>query len=119
LSTDPLEVSTFSTVVLGVDDLFLLVGLYSHKHLVVLWCYDLNPYWQSDDRALQQSSFQEERLSWCGENRLSIVRASIAEWLLGILNANRKIRKRTDTDVAFTLEYSRVSIFHRERECTN
>jgi len=41
------------------------------------------------------------------------------EGLLGILNANRKIRKRTDTDVAFTREYSRVSIFHRERECTN
>ena len=39
--------------------------------------------------------------------------------LLGILNANRKIRKRTYTDVAFTQEYSRVSIFHRERECTN
>jgi len=39
--------------------------------------------------------------------------------MLGILNANRKIRKRTDTDVAFTREYSRVSIFHRERECTN
>jgi len=39
--------------------------------------------------------------------------------LLGILNANRKIRKRTDTDVAFTREYSRVSIFHREREFTN
>ena len=38
--------------------------------------------------------------------------------VLGILNANRKIRKRTDTDVAFTREYSRVSIFHRERECT-
>ena len=33
---------------------------------------------------------------------------------MGILNANRKIRKRTDTDVD-----SRVSIFHRERECTN
>ena len=41
------------------------------------------------------------------------------ELLLGILNTNRKIRKRTDTDVAFTREYSRVSIFHRERECTN
>jgi len=39
--------------------------------------------------------------------------------LLGILNANRKIGKRTDTDVAFTREYSRLSIFHRERECTN
>ena len=39
--------------------------------------------------------------------------------VLGILNANRKIRKLTDTDVAFTREYSRVSIFHRERECTN
>ena len=45
--------------------------------------------------------------------------ATAPESLLGILNANRKIRKRTDTDVAFTREYSRVSIFHRERECTN
>jgi len=43
----------------------------------------------------------------------------MARSLLGILNTNRKIRKRTDTDVAFTQEYSRVSIFHRERECTN
>jgi len=42
-----------------------------------------------------------------------------ARKVLGILNANRKIRKRTDTDVAFTRKYSRVSIFHRERECTN
>jgi len=41
------------------------------------------------------------------------------EPLLGILNANRKIRKRTNTDVAFIWEYSRVSIFHWERECTN
>jgi len=39
--------------------------------------------------------------------------------LLGILNANRKIHKRTDTDVAFTREYSRISIFHREHEHTN
>jgi len=39
--------------------------------------------------------------------------------VLGILNANKKICKRMDTDVAFTREYSRVSIFHRERECTN
>jgi len=39
--------------------------------------------------------------------------------VLGILNTNRKIRKHTDTDVAFTREYSRVSIFHRECECTN
>ena len=45
--------------------------------------------------------------------------ATAPESLLGILNANRKIHKRTDTDVAFTREYSRVSIFHRERECTN
>jgi len=45
--------------------------------------------------------------------------AAAAGLVLGILNANRKIRKRTDTDVAFTREYSRVSIFHRERECTN
>ena len=41
------------------------------------------------------------------------------ESVLGILNANGKICKRRDTNVAFTLEYSRVSIFHRERECTN
>ena len=45
--------------------------------------------------------------------------ATALESLLGILNVNRKIRKRTDTDVAFTREYSRVSIFHKERECTN
>jgi hypothetical protein len=36
--------------------------------------------------------------------------------LLGILNANRKIRKRTNTDVAFTREYSKVSIFYGDRE---
>jgi hypothetical protein len=34
-----------------------------------------------------------------------------SECMLGILNANRKIRKRMDTDVAFTQEYSKVSIF--------
>jgi len=45
--------------------------------------------------------------------------ATAPESLLGILNANREIRKRTDTDVAFTRQYSRVLIFHRERECTN
>ena len=40
--------------------------------------------------------------------------------LLGILNANRKIRKRTDTDVAFTREYSRVSnvvMLERPMDC--
>jgi hypothetical protein len=36
--------------------------------------------------------------------------------LLGILNAHRKIRKRMDSDVAFTREYSKVSIFHEERK---
>ena len=50
---------------------------------------------------------------------LTVANGGTAALLLGILNANRKIRKRTDTDVAFTREYSRVSIFHRERECTN
>jgi hypothetical protein len=39
-----------------------------------------------------------------------------SECMLGILNANRKIHKCTDTDVAFTREYSKVSIFQRERE---
>ena len=78
---------------------------------------------------------------WCGENgKVSVVKkgkekgytddlvrnlhsyrspATAPESLSGILNTNRKIRKRTDTNVAFTREYSRVSIFHRERECTN
>jgi len=36
--------------------------------------------------------------------------------MLGILNAHRKIRKRTDTNVAFTREYSKVSIFHEEHK---
>jgi hypothetical protein len=36
--------------------------------------------------------------------------------MLGILNANRKIRKRMDTNVAFTCEYSKVSIFYGEHE---
>jgi hypothetical protein len=38
--------------------------------------------------------------------------------LLGIFNAHRKIHKRTDTDVAFTQEYSRVSIFTGNVKCT-
>jgi len=40
--------------------------------------------------------------------------------VLGILNANRKIHKRTDTDVAFTREYSRVSnvvMLERPMDC--
>ena len=36
--------------------------------------------------------------------------------LLSILNVNREIRKRTGTDAAFTREYSRVSIFYKERK---
>ena len=42
--------------------------------------------------------------------------ATAPESLLGILNANREIHKRTDTNVAFTQVYSRVSIFHKENE---
>jgi hypothetical protein len=38
--------------------------------------------------------------------------------LLVFINANRKIRKRTDTDVAFTREYSRVSISTGNVKCT-
>ena len=53
------------------------------------------------------------------EYHCRLVASSGSDRMLGILNTNRKIRKRTDTDVAFTREYSRVSIFHRERECTN
>jgi len=37
--------------------------------------------------------------------------------LLGILSAHRKIRKRTDTNVAFTREYSRVSISTWNMKC--
>jgi hypothetical protein len=44
---------------------------------------------------------------------------SVARSLLGILNTNRKkIRKRMDTDVAFTQEYSRVSISTGNVKCT-
>jgi hypothetical protein len=39
-------------------------------------------------------------------------------WLLVFVNACRKIHKRTDTDVAFTREYSRVSISTRNVKCT-
>ena len=39
-----------------------------------------------------------------------------ARKLVGILNANREIRKRMDTDVAFAREYSRVPIFHKDRD---
>jgi len=51
--------------------------------------------------------------------RVKLAKEPLSRLMLGILNAKRKIRKRTDTDVAFTREYSRVSIFHRKRECTN
>ena len=71
-----------------------------------------------------QTSGQTECVNQILEDMLrACVISSKGAWekwlLLGILNANRKIRKHTDTDVAFTREYSRVSIFHRERECTN
>jgi hypothetical protein len=38
--------------------------------------------------------------------------------VLVFINANRKIRKHTDTDVAFTREYSRVSISTGNVKCT-
>jgi hypothetical protein len=38
--------------------------------------------------------------------------------LLGIFNAYREIHKHTDTDVAFTQEYSRVSISTGNVKCT-
>jgi hypothetical protein len=38
--------------------------------------------------------------------------------LLGIFNAHREIRKHMDTDVAFTREYSRVSISTGNVKCT-
>jgi hypothetical protein len=44
--------------------------------------------------------------------------ATALESLLGIFNARREIRKRTDTDVAFAREYSRVSISAGNVKCT-
>jgi hypothetical protein len=38
--------------------------------------------------------------------------------MLGIFNAHREIRKRTDTDVAFIQKYSRVSISTGNMKCT-
>jgi len=48
----------------------------------------------------------------------STMRISSHPWrqVLGILNANKKICKHMDTNVAFTREYSKVSIFHGEYE---
>ena len=40
VSMDSLEVSTFSSVVLGADDFSALVGLHSQEHLIVLWWHD-------------------------------------------------------------------------------
>ena len=39
--------------------------------------------------------------------------------MLVFFNASRIIRKRTDTDVAFTQEYSKVSISTGNAKCTN
>jgi hypothetical protein len=39
-----------------------------------------------------------------------------ARKLVGYFKHKQKIRKCTDTDVAFTQEYSKLSIFHGERE---
>jgi hypothetical protein len=66
---------------------------------------------------LRFRSFKEQDLS----NPIFIVgmlfeSIELLRKVLGILNANRKIRKRTDTDVAFTREYFKVSIFHGECE---
>jgi hypothetical protein len=41
------------------------------------------------------------------------------ESLLGIFNTHREIHKRIDTDVAFTREYSRVSISTGNVKCTS
>ena len=86
MSTNSLEGCTFSSVVLSADDLSALVGLHSQEHLIVLQWHDLGPCWKSNDGALWWSSFQEERLRRCGENRRGIIRASIAAWLLTLLS---------------------------------
>ena len=44
--------------------------------------------------------------------------ATTPKSLLGILKVHRKIRKHTDTNAAFTQEYSRVSISTRNMKCT-
>jgi hypothetical protein len=59
--------------------------------------------------------------SGTGDRRLCMARCapkrlSGAGRLLVKINANKEIRKRTDTNVVFSSEYSTVSIFHRERE---
>ena len=45
--------------------------------------------------------------------------AKALECLLVFGNANRKIRKHMDTAVAFTQEYSKVSISMGNAKCTN
>jgi len=77
-------------------------------------------YGESDKVSVVKKEKKNDTWTTWFETSTAIVSPATApDSLLGILNANRKIRKRTDTDVAFTREYSRVSIFHRERECTN
>jgi len=87
-----------------------------------------NTSWRFATHSLYQESpemlyYFASSHSHCWESEAVVLRYKGEEYyvgtLLGILNANRKIRKRTDTDVAFTRDYSRVSIFHREHECTN
>jgi hypothetical protein len=71
--------------------------------------------WKGDNLGKHKFFFWlllKDRLST--RNLLRRKNMHLTSYLLGILNANRKIRKRTDNDVAFTREYSRVSIFHRE-----
>jgi hypothetical protein len=65
----------------------------------------------SEARELEVNCAEEHRLDTCARTA-----KYLEVLLLGILNANRKIRKCMDTNVAFTREYSKVSIFHGERE---
>jgi len=76
------------------------------------------PYIRANYQAIYKDS--RKRMHVPSSSKYTVTRpVKPHQYVLGILNANRKIHKRTDTDVAFTREYSKVSIFHRERECTN
>jgi hypothetical protein len=59
------------------------------------------------------------RLIGLGLEQLPFPRNSAKKRLLALLKPNRLICKRTNTDVAFTREYSRVSISTWNAKCTN
>jgi hypothetical protein len=53
------------------------------------------------------------------EDLIMFRRTVLTSFMLVFVNANREIHKRTDTAVAFTLEYSKVSISMGNAKWTN